>query len=672
MSQTLRWGIIGTGAIARCFANALAQTENGELVAVGSRSQESAEQFIAEHAGEGVAAHSSYESLLADDQVQAVYISTPHPMHTPWSVRASEAGKHVLCEKPAGLNRAQAMVMLNAAIENSVLWAEAFMYRCHPQTAKLVELIQAGEIGEVRMIEASFGFGGGDSINSDSRLFSLELGGGGILDVGCYPVSISRLVAAAAMGQAVAEPQEVRALARLGETGVDEWAAATLKFDNDIVAQVATSVRCGLANTLTVCGSKGKLEVPNPWQASRTEGTPGKIILKVGDEPREIEVPVDRNSFAYEIDAFAAAATAGESQLAFPAMTHADTEANLRTLDAWRAEIELAYPDEKPQTRPTQTAAHRPLKRRPDAEAMPYGNVEHVDIPVSKLVMGCDNQQSYNHAAAMFDDWFERGGNAFDTGWIYGGGKPQQLLGQWHNARGIRDQLAVIMKPGHTPRCLPELIRQDMEVCLERQQTDYADMCVLHRDNLDVPVGELVDVLNEFVDAGKTKAIGGSNWTLERFAEANAYAEKHGKRKLTVLSNNLSLARMVHPVWADCQYVSEPKDRQWLAEHGIANFAWSSQARGYFLPEHLRMRLGAKNFECWDAPDNRDRRERAEQLAEKKGVSPINIAAAFVLNQPFPSFALIGPRSINETRTTMPSLGVQLTQEEVDWLWNGE
>jgi aryl-alcohol dehydrogenase-like predicted oxidoreductase len=195
----------------------------------------------------------------------------------------------------------------------------------------------------------------------------------------------------------------------------------------------------------------------------------------------------------------------------------------------------------------------------------------------------------------------------------------------------------------------------------------------MHRDNLDVPVGEFIDVLNDLIEKGLIRgAIGGSNWTIARFEEANAYAESNGKQGMSVLNNNLSLARMVKPVWAGCIHVSDRGSRRRLADLGATNFSWSSQARGYFLPEGQRMKLGAKNFECWDAPDNRERRRRAEELASKKGYSPINIAAAYVLNQRFASFALVGPRTIHETATTMPALEVELTPEEVEWLWGGE
>ena len=195
----------------------------------------------------------------------------------------------------------------------------------------------------------------------------------------------------------------------------------------------------------------------------------------------------------------------------------------------------------------------------------------------------------------------------------------------------------------------------------------------MHRDNLDVPVGEFVDVLNDLIGQGLIRgALGGSNWSIERFEALNRYARANGKQGFAILNNNLSLARMVKPVWTGCIHVSNATSRSWLEKTQTTNFSWSSQARGYFLPESNRMKLGQDNFECWDAPDNRARRGRAEELAKKKGCTPINIAAAYVINQPFPSFALVGPRTIHETATTLPAFDVELSREEIEWLWGDE
>src|SRR5438876_6251376 len=149
MNTKLNWGIIGTGTIARIFAAGVAQSQTGRLVAVGSRTQEQAELFG--NAWNIPRRYDSYEAVLADATVQAVYIATPHPLHAQWAIAAAEAGKHILCEKPIGLNHPEAMAIVEAAQRNKVFLMEAFMYRCHPQIQKVVDLIRAKAIGDVKM-----------------------------------------------------------------------------------------------------------------------------------------------------------------------------------------------------------------------------------------------------------------------------------------------------------------------------------------------------------------------------------------------------------------------------------------------------------------------------------------------------------------------------------------
>jgi len=182
----LRWGILGTGTIAHTFAQALQETATGRLVAVGSRGREAAERFAAELGA--VRPHGGYAGLLADAEVEAVYIATPHPAHAEWAIAAARAGKHVLCEKPLTLNRADSERVVAAARAAGVTLMEAYMYRCHPQTERLAALVRDGAVGRLGLIEASFGFH--CDFIPGHRLFANALGGGGILDVGqCCPVN---------------------------------------------------------------------------------------------------------------------------------------------------------------------------------------------------------------------------------------------------------------------------------------------------------------------------------------------------------------------------------------------------------------------------------------------------------------------------------------------------
>jgi predicted dehydrogenase/aryl-alcohol dehydrogenase-like predicted oxidoreductase len=663
MADKLNWGLLAAGRIAGALAKGLKDSHTGTAYAVASRSLEKAEAFAKEH--DIPTAYGSYEELLADPKVDVVYVATPHPMHAEWVIKAAEAGKHILCEKPTTLNHADTMTVIEAARRNDVFFMEAFMYRCNPQTAKLVELIRDGAIGEVRMIRATFGFGAG--FKPESRLFNSKLGGGGILDVGCYATSMARLIAGAALGKDIAEPIEVTGAGHLGESGVDEWTAATLKFEGGIVAQVATSIRAGLDNTVLIFGSEGSIEIPQPWFCTGKEAGESSIILRAaGKDEETITVTASTGLYAIEVDTVAANIAARQAPC--PAMSWADTLGNMNTLDQWRAAIGLTYPGESAE------AYAMPLDNSPlavrDGSTMKYGELDGVGKPISRLIMGCDNQLTIAHATAMFDDFFARGGNAFDTAWIYGGGLQEKMLGQWLANRDIREDVVVIAKGAHTPKCTPEGIVAQLNESLERLQTDYADIYFMHRDNPDVPVGEFVTILNELRSAGKLRAFGGSNWTRERLDEANAYAAANGMQGFGAVSNNFSLAEMIDSVWAGCIAASTPEYRAWLTEKQMPVFAWSSQARGFFVPGRAApdIHSDAQLERCWYSKDNFERQSRCFALAKERNLHPTAIALAYVLHQPFPIFTLIGPRAISETVSSFDGLTVELSEQEVKWL----
>jgi len=654
MADKLQWGILGAGGIAKAFARGVAHSRTGRVVAVGSRSKAKADAFADEF---GIPnRHASYEALLADPGVQAVYVATPHPMHAEWAVKAAEARKHVLCEKPIGLNQYEAMAMIEAALRHDVFLMEAYMYRCHPQTVRLVDLVRGGAVGEVRVIKATFSFHAG--FNPESRLFASALGGGGILDVGGYPVSAARLLAGAALGQDFAEPIDLRACGHLGATGIDEWAVASLRFPGDILAQVAAGVSVNQDNTIEVYGTEGHIIVPWPWIPSREGGATRIVVHKNGAEKPE-EIVVETAEWLYGIEADTVAKHLAARQAPAPAMSWDDTLGNMRALDRWRAEIGLVYECEKPGAVPT--VHRRPLRVRPGGR-MQYGRIPHLDKPVSRLVMGVDNQSTMPHAAVVFDDWFEQGGNAFDTARIYG--NREEILGAWVRSRGVREHVVILDKGAHTPDCFPDKLTSQFLESLDRLRMDYVDIYMMHRDNPEVPVGEFIDVLNEHVRAGRMRAFGGSNWSCARVEAANAYAAAHGLQGFSAVSNNFSLARMVDPVWAGCIQASGPEDRAWFEKTGMALMPWSSQARGFFTRARPDDRSDAELVRCWYADDNFRRLERCRELAARRKVLPIQIALAYVLNQPFPTFPLIGPRTPAETRTSLPALDIRLTAEE--------
>ena len=673
----LRWGILATGAIARAFARDLHTAESGRLVAVGSRTEEKARKLASGF--EGVTPHGSYEALLADKEVDAVYVATPHPQHAQWVIRAAESGKHVLCEKPLGVNHAEVMAMVEAARVNDVFLMEAFMYRVHPQTLRLVELLRQAAIGEVRHIRSSFGFA--SPFNAESRLFRNDLAGGGILDVGCYAISVARLVAGVARGEPFAEPDGVAGHGQLGETGIDRWAAGLLSFPGGVSAQVASAVSVDLGADLEIYGSRGRIRVSSPFLPSGRGRGPWEIRLDVrGESPQVIRGETSAGMYAIEADHVAEQIAAGRRES--PLMSLDDSLGNARALDAWRRAIPLVYETEQPE-RCTVPASGRPLERRSDAP-MRYAELPGVTVPISRLVLGVDNQSSMPQAAVMFDHYFEHGGNAFDTAYLYGGGLSESLLGQWIRNRGVRDDVVVITKGAHTPLNFPRYVEPQLLQSLERLQTDSVDLYFLHRDNEDVPAGEFVAALNEQLRAGRIRAFGGSNWTAKRVREANEYARTHGMQGFVGVSNNFSLARMLDPVWAGCVASSEPEYRDFLEESGLALLPWGSQARGFFTPRADVAAAGRREsgleaqswghpdldemVRVWFSDDNLERRRRAGLLAEERGVERINVALAYVLCQPFPVFALIGPRAPWETRSCLRALEIELSRDELLWL----
>ena len=340
-TRKLRWGIISTGKIARTFANSLSQSLSGELVSVASRTQEGASAFAAEF---GVArAHGSYQALLEDPEVEAVYIAPPHPFHARWAIAAARAKKHVLCEKPLGMNHAEVSSIVQAARENDVFLMEAFMYRCHPQTREVARLLRAGALGRVKAIQASFGIDG--AYPASGRLLNNELGGGGILDVGCYPVSMARLVAGIANGEPFSEPLELLALGHVGEgSQVDEYASAILKFPGEILASLATAVQLWQDNGVRIFGTEGRLWLRTPWHPAKDTDHSEIVIERPKREPEVIRVPSQGTVYGYEIDAVRAQI----EQRQAAEMSWADSLGNALTLDRWRRALGVTFAADQP------------------------------------------------------------------------------------------------------------------------------------------------------------------------------------------------------------------------------------------------------------------------------------------------------------------------------------
>lgn len=326
MSDTIRWGILATGAIAHKFADALTVLTDAELVAVGSRAQHTADAFGDEFAIPR--RHDSYQALAEDPEVDAIYVSTPHPMHHDHTLLCLNAGKPVLCEKPFALNAREAESMIQCARDRGLFLMEAMWSRYLPAIAQVRQWLADDAIGEVRNLMADFGFRA--NFNPEGRLLNPELGGGALLDIGVYIVSLASMV----YGE---QPSRVAALADIGTTGVDEQTTMAFRYGSGAMAALACAVRTDTPRAVSILGTKGNIHIPAPWFDTRT------ATLNVdGDAPVTARPDRVENGFKYEIEE--AGRCLRQGLLESPALPLDETLAIIRTLDTVRAEIGLKYP----------------------------------------------------------------------------------------------------------------------------------------------------------------------------------------------------------------------------------------------------------------------------------------------------------------------------------------
>jgi aryl-alcohol dehydrogenase-like predicted oxidoreductase len=302
-----------------------------------------------------------------------------------------------------------------------------------------------------------------------------------------------------------------------------------------------------------------------------------------------------------------------------------------------------------------------------------YHEVPGVPADVSRLVLGTLGLATSADADRILDDFFERGGNAVDTAYVYADGECERLLGRWMADRGMRAETVVITKGAHPPACRPEMIGPQLTESLERLQTDVVDLYFLHRDNADVPVAEFVAALNEEKQAGRIRAFGGSNWTLARLQAANQSARDQGLDGMVAVSNNFSLAEMGTPPWPGCIASLGPAWREWLRDAGVSLFPWSSQAQGFFAPGRVeKAHLDAAFTASWLSDANLDRLDRAKELARARGSTAVAVALAYVLAQPFLTFPLIGPLDRSQLESSLTALDIDLSAQDIEWLATGD
>ncbi|MDB6110845.1 MAG: oxidoreductase domain protein [Pedosphaera sp.] len=326
MADTIRWGIIGTGSIARKFAEGLTSLLDAEIVAIGSRSQANADEFARQF--NVFHRHASYEAVVTNPDVDAVYIATPHSLHAENTLMALAAGKPVLCEKPFTINARQAESVVQAARSTGILLMEAMWTRFLPPIVRLRGMLAEGIIGEVRALEADFGF---RKESREGRLYDPALGGGALLDIGVYPISLASMI--------FGPPSQVAGVADLGATGVDEQAAIVLGHPQGQLALLHASIRTHTFNEASVIGTLGRIKLHRSWW----KGSDMTLSLDGGGE-EFLDFPFTGNGFQFEAAEFMECLREGRSESKI--MPLHETLAIMKTLDTLRAQWGLKYPME--------------------------------------------------------------------------------------------------------------------------------------------------------------------------------------------------------------------------------------------------------------------------------------------------------------------------------------
>ena len=329
--KKVRWGILGTGAIARQFVRGLRSLPEAEVFAVGSRSEASASKFADNR--NIPRRHADYHGLASDPDVDVVYIATPHPFHAENATLCLEAGKPVLCEKPFSVNAAEAERVVGLAREKGIFLMEGMWTRFFPLMEEVRRLVSTGVLGEVRMLNVDFGFRA--EADPASRLFDPWLGGGALLDVGVYCVSFASMV--------LGPPTRAVGLPHLGDTGVDEQASIILEHEGGRLANLSVGIRTTTPQEATIMGTEGYVRIHHPWWRPSL-----MTISRPGEEDETIEAPVAGNGFNYEAAEVMRCLEAGTTESDI--MPLDETISVMRTMDGIREAWNLRYPGEEANT----------------------------------------------------------------------------------------------------------------------------------------------------------------------------------------------------------------------------------------------------------------------------------------------------------------------------------
>jgi len=335
MTQDIRWGILGTGKIAKAFATALQDTPGAHLAAVASRSVDSATKFGAEYGevADVTRCHGSYQALVDDPDVDVVYIATPHPMHHENALMCLNAGKGVLVEKSFTMNRRQAEDIIDLARAKNLFVMEAMWTRFMPAVIEAKRIVDSGEIGTPANITADFGFT--SDAGPEHRLFNPELGGGALLDLGIYPLSIASFF--------LGGVTSVKAQAQMTDTGVDMQTAFTLMHDGGGLSSCVCSLRSRTPTELTISGTRGFVRLADRFH--NTEAFSVTVVDGASRTERTVNVPRSGNGYSHEAQEVGRCLRAG--LIESPVMPHAETLNLMGTLDAIRDQIGLRYPADR-------------------------------------------------------------------------------------------------------------------------------------------------------------------------------------------------------------------------------------------------------------------------------------------------------------------------------------
>jgi len=324
--KKINWAILGPGKIAEKFAIALEGVESSHLYCVASRDNNRAAAFAEKFNFETYSA--SYEALIADPQVDVIYIASPHTFHAEQSIACLQAGKAVLCEKPMTINAEQASLVFDAAVQNNAFYMEAVWTRCMPMLEQVRQWIDAGTIGEVKLVQANFGIN--IPFKKEHRLYNLDLAGGALLDLGIYPITLAQCLMQKL-------PSKISALADIGPSGVDERVGVLLKYADGAIANLSAAVNTRTNYDAWIHGTKGRIQLLNFWRSE-------EATLIIDDQSETVTIPHRVNGYEYEIEEVNRCLN--EGLVESPRMSWNDSLMVMQIMDEIRAQIDLPYPME--------------------------------------------------------------------------------------------------------------------------------------------------------------------------------------------------------------------------------------------------------------------------------------------------------------------------------------